>query len=110
MIKRKGQIVPKYLVKSVEKKAQHLVKFGCDVEISGMTVTAINGGVGIIIPDVKYCNTKKNKRRVKGFEFGVIKFIGTDTCIEATGQQNISLKSVSFSVGVPEMIDHYPIY
>ena len=33
MIKRKGQIVPRYLCKSIEKKAQHLIKFGADVEI-----------------------------------------------------------------------------
>ena len=110
MIKRKGQIVPKYLVKSVEKKAQHLVKFGCDVEINGRVLTAINGGVCIVIPEAKYCNMKKNKRTVKGFNFDVISLIGFDTFIHVTGQINLSVKNISFQQAIPGITDHYPKY
>ncbi|NOS39036.1 MULTISPECIES: hypothetical protein [Bacteria] len=110
MLKRKGQIVPKYLVKSVEKKAQHLVKFGCDVEINGRTLTAINGGVCIVIPEVKYCNMKKNKRTVKGFNFDGISFVGFDTCIHVTGQRNLSVKNISLQQAMLGITDHYPKY
>jgi len=67
MIKRKGQIVPKYLVKSVEKKAQYLVVFGCDVEIKGKELTATSEGSCFVIRNSKYCYSKKKKRTVKGF-------------------------------------------
>ena len=86
MIKKKGQIVPKYLVKAVEKKSQHLVKFGCDVEIEGRTLTALDGGTAIIIPEVKYCNMKKNKRLVKGFDICIETYVGFDICIRIEGQ------------------------
>lgn len=67
MIKRKGQIVPRYLVKSVERKAQHLVKFGCDVEITGKKIKALSVGCVILIPDVSHVLIKRNKVSVKGF-------------------------------------------
>ena len=67
MIKRKGQIVPRYLVKSVERKAQHLVKFGCDVEITGKKIKALSDGCVILIPDVRHVLIKRNKVSVKGF-------------------------------------------
>ena len=66
-LKRKGQIVPKRFIRAVEKKSQHLVKFGCDVEIVGNAIYMLSDGCAIHVPSVKYCNTKKNKRRVKGF-------------------------------------------
>lgn len=107
MIKRKGQIVPKYLVKAFEKKAQHLIKFGCDVEIIGRTVKSINGGVGMILPDVKYCNLNKNKRLVKGFLFNGIDFQGFDICVKIEGDklngvsfENISVTNLSNFIGL----------
>lgn len=69
MIKRKGQIVPRYLVKSVERKAQHLVKFGCDVEITGKKIKALSDGYVILIPDVSHVLIKRNRVKVKGFIF-----------------------------------------
>lgn len=112
MIKRKGQIVPKYLVKAIEKKSQHLVKFGCDVEIIGRSIKAINGGVAIVIPDAKYCNLKKNKRLVKGFYFDGLEFSGFDACIHITGQSNFSVKNISVKDLEPSFNspDHYPVY
>lgn len=95
VIKKKGQIVPKRLVKAVEKKSQHLVKFGCDVEIKGKTITALNGGTAIIVPEAKYCNMKKNKRLVKGFNFSGITFIGFDTCIHVVYQSNILVNDIT---------------
>jgi len=98
MIKRKGQIVPKNLVKAVEKKSQHLVKFGCDVSITGKTITALNGGTVIVVPEARYCNLKKNKRTVKGFNFEGLTFVGFDLCIHVSGQKNILVNEVSFYV------------
>lgn len=94
LIKKKGQIVPKYLVKAVEKKSQHLVKFGCDVLIDGKSISSVNGGIAIIIPEAKYCNLKKNKKLVKGFDMDSITFSGFDTCIHVTGQTNVSVSNV----------------
>lgn len=67
--KRKGQIVPKCLIKSVEKKAQHLVVFGCDVEIcrSKKTVKALSEGCILYIPSVNHVLKKRNQVSVKGF-------------------------------------------
>ena len=68
MIKKKGQIVPRWLVKSVERKAQHLVKFGCDVQITGGKIKPLSYGPIIDIPHVTHVLKKKNQVRVKGFE------------------------------------------
>ncbi len=68
-VKRKGQVVPKFLVKSIEKKAQHLIVFGCDVDIcrSKKTVKALSDGCIFYIPNTKHVLRKKNQVRVKGF-------------------------------------------
>jgi len=68
MFKKKGSIVPRYLCESIERKAQHLVKFGCDVEIVGRTVTAKSNGNVIVIPWQKHVLKKKRQRTVKGFK------------------------------------------
>lgn len=70
MIKNKGQIVPKRLIRAVEKKSQHLVKFGCKCEVINNKVIALEPGPMLVVPSVKYCNTKKNKRRTKGYIVG----------------------------------------
>ena len=69
MIKRKGQIVPKYLCRSIEKKAQHTIKFGCDVEIIGKSITALSEGFVICIQGMDVLK-KKNKKTWKGVAFG----------------------------------------
>lgn len=71
MIKKKGSIVPRYIIKAFEKKSQHLVKFGCDVKIEGNKVTALSDGDMFIIPSDTHCNLRKKKgtqkRKVKGY-------------------------------------------
>ena len=62
MIKRKGQIFPKYLCRSIEKKAQHLVKFGCDVEITGKKIEMLSSGCAHR-DTVSYPCTKEEKDR-----------------------------------------------
>lgn len=42
MLKRKGQIVPRYLIPTQRRRHGHLVTFGCDVEISGGIVRALS--------------------------------------------------------------------
>jgi len=69
MIKKKGQIVPRYLCKSIERKAQHLVKFGTDVEIIGKSVRLLSDGCAIHIPSTTHVLKKKRQRTVKGFAF-----------------------------------------
>lgn len=76
MIKIKGQIVPKYLCRSIEKKAQHTIKFGCDVEIKGKTIKALSEGYVICAPCIDVLK-KKNKRTWKGLVcdgLGIIEF------------------------------------
>ena len=78
MIKRKGQIVPRFIAKAVEKKSQHLLTFGCDVEINHLNkeVRQLTDGSIFRIPSNKYILQKKNKKTVKGFYFSFIKVIG----------------------------------
>lgn len=66
IIKKKGQIVPKYLVTSVEKKAQHVIKFGCDVKINGREITAKSEGYIIHTPNVTHVLKKKRQKTFKG--------------------------------------------
>lgn len=82
IIKKKGQIVPKYLVTSVEKKAQHVIKFGCDVEITGRKITAKSDGHIIYIPNVTHVLKKKRQRTFKGAVIDNLTFIGNVlTCV-----------------------------
>ncbi len=74
--KKKGQIVPKYLVTSVEKKAQHVIKFGCDVEITGRKITAKSDGCIIYIPNVTHVLKKKRQKTFKGAVIYDLHFIG----------------------------------
>lgn len=71
MIKKKGSIVPRYIIRAYEKKSQHLLKFGCDVKIEGNKITVLSEGDVFVIPSYQYCNLKKKKgtqkRRVKGY-------------------------------------------
>lgn len=76
MIKRKGQIVPKYLCRSIEKKAQHLVKFGCDVEITGKNIVMLSDGCAITVPSVTHVLKKKRQKTVKGFEAIGVRIVG----------------------------------
>ena len=73
---KKGQIVPRYLVESVEPKAKHLVKFGADVEVYGKTIKVLSDGCAIIIPCVTHVLKKKRQRTVKDFKFVGINIIG----------------------------------
>jgi len=72
MIKKKGQIVPRYLCKSIERKAQHLVKFGTDVEIIGKSIRILSGGYAIRVASATHVLKKKRQRKVKGFEISNI--------------------------------------
>ena len=39
---KKGQIVPRFLVKCKHRKTQHLWKFGSNVQVTGKTVTVLD--------------------------------------------------------------------
>lgn len=95
IIKRKGQIVPKYLVESVEKKAQHLIKFGADVRIEGRKITALGGGTCIEVPSTTHVLKKKRQRRVKGFDIYDICFVGFDCGIKIQNN-SVGLDNLKF--------------
>ena len=70
MIKKKGQIVPKNIVRAIERRSQHLVKFGCDCEVINNKVYPMVGGDVFVIPSTTHVRIKKGKRKVKGFDGG----------------------------------------
>ena len=76
--KRKGQIVPKCFIKSIEKKAQHIIVFGCDVGIcmASKTLKALTGGCIFYIPNLTHVLKKKNQVTVKGFSIGKVGVTG----------------------------------
>lgn len=65
MIKRKGQIVPRWLVKS-KNKFSHTVRFGCDVEICGRKIKALSEGSVIELTKAYVGGKNKPKCYVKG--------------------------------------------
>jgi hypothetical protein len=67
MIKKKGQIVPRYLVTCGEPKSRHLVTFGADVMLEGRKITMLTEGSAIVIPHMTHVQKKKRQRTVKGF-------------------------------------------
>ena len=78
---KKGQIVPRHLVKSVEPKARHLIKFGADVEVIGKKIKILSEGSAIIVPSVTHVLKKKRQRTVKGF-------VSIDLHIEGAANKN----------------------
>lgn len=112
MIKRKGSIVPKRFIRAIEKKSQHLVKFGCDVELVGIgEIVALTDGDIICVPKNKYVNMNKNKKTVKGFDFSSIKFKRNKehqqgACFSIQQQSNLYFKPIEMNI-TPPMIDTY---
>ena len=60
---KKGQIVPRYLVRCKRRKTQHLVKFGSDVEVCGREVRATSGAPLFFI-DRHFVGGKNGKPRL----------------------------------------------
>ena len=69
MIKRKGSIAPKRLIKSIEKKAQHLVAFGCDCQVINNNIYPLEDGNVFIVSGKSHVLKKKRQKTVKGFDF-----------------------------------------
>ena len=105
MIKKKGSIVPRYIIKAFEKKSQHLVKFGCDVKIEGNKVTALSDGDMFVIPSDTHCNLRKKKgtqkRKVKGYML--------NSCVRVYGdfqtRSIFSIKAPCQQFTIPEHVD-----
>lgn len=78
MIKKKGQIVPKWIVRAIEKKSQHVIKFGCDVriDVSRRHITQLSHGSIIVIPYVTHVLKKKSKKTWKGAEIKDLNMTG----------------------------------
>jgi hypothetical protein len=60
---KKGQIVPRTLVRCKHRKTQHRVKFGADVEVDGRTIKALSNG-SVLIINCSYIGGKKGKPRL----------------------------------------------
>lgn len=107
IIKKKGSIVPKRFVKAIEKKSQHLVTFGCDVELVGLNgIFALTDGDIICVPSTKYVNTNKNKKTVKGFNFSNVHFTrksieSKGACFKIDGQSNLWFEPIEVNIKSP---------
>ncbi|MFT5709309.1 MAG: hypothetical protein ACI9ES_003617 [Oceanospirillaceae bacterium] len=73
---KKGQIVPRYLVQSVEPKARHLIKFGADVQVFGRKIIMLSKGCAIYLPATTHVLKKKRQKTVKGFVFVDLSVVG----------------------------------
>ena len=60
---KKGSIVPRTLVKCYPRKTAYLLIFGCDVDVKGKTITALNDG-SMMIQKKGFKGGKKGKPRV----------------------------------------------
>jgi hypothetical protein len=60
---KKGQIVPRFLIRCKNRKTQHLWKFGADVEIIGRKIIAKSEGE-VIVRERCYIGGKKGKPRI----------------------------------------------
>lgn len=56
--------MPKWIVRAIEKKSQHVIKFGCDVriDVSRRHITQLSHGSIIVIPYVTHVLKKKSKK------------------------------------------------
>jgi len=61
MIKRKGQIVPRSLIKVTPRKLQHKLRFGCDVEIVNKKIKVLDAGDGFLFNLKKRRGLKPNR-------------------------------------------------
>ncbi|CAH9016643.1 conserved hypothetical protein [Vibrio phage 150E35-1] len=57
---KNGSIVPKYLMRTVVSKQQHVLKFGCDVMVEGRKITPVTAGSIFLVP---YVETTRHKRK-----------------------------------------------
>jgi hypothetical protein len=60
---KKGQIIPRFLARCQNRKTQHRNVFGCDVEISGKTITALSGGAVFVIKGA-YIGGKRGRPKI----------------------------------------------
>lgn len=78
---KKGQCVPRWLVRVDRKKFQHKLKFGCDVELVGKCVFMLTEGSGFFIENAKGIRINLNGIRVDGSRLD----IDTDAGIKIGG-------------------------
>ena len=64
MIYRKGQIVPRRLVRCKSQKTQYMIKFGADVEIKGRSIQMLSDGCALTIEGKGYIGGNKGKPRL----------------------------------------------
>lgn len=60
---RKGQIVPRNLIRCKNRKTQHKIVFGCDVKIIGRKINMLSPGNCIVITG-SYIGGKNGKPRL----------------------------------------------
>ncbi|QZI90345.1 hypothetical protein MYOV003v1_p0021 [Vibrio phage 207E48.1] len=56
---KKGSIVPKYLMRTIDKKQQHVLKFGCDVLVENRRLTPQTEGSIFVVPYVTHTTHRR---------------------------------------------------
>lgn len=59
----KGKIIPRSLIKTKHRKAQHNLKFGCDVDVIGKKIIALTDGYIFDIPLVVFAVRKNGTKQ-----------------------------------------------
>jgi hypothetical protein len=60
---KKGQIVPRRLVRCKSRKTQHTIVFGADVDITGRSITALSDG-SVLIFTKSHIGGQKKKPKI----------------------------------------------
>ncbi|AUR97818.1 hypothetical protein NVP1244A_116 [Vibrio phage 1.244.A._10N.261.54.C3] len=56
---KKGSVVPKYLMRTLDKKQQHVLKFGCDVLVDNRRLVPQTEGSIFVVPYVTHTTHKR---------------------------------------------------
>lgn len=73
MRKKKGQIIPRYLVQTKSRRHGYLLTFGTDVEISERRITALSDGpIVLFSAAAHYRRNKHTKHARKELPFAIV--------------------------------------
>lgn len=77
---KKGQMVPKRLkIAITHRSAQHCITFGCDVEVEGRAIRAVQPSSGPII-NIPTLTSRKRKNRTRQRHSVVVKNVSFENC------------------------------
>ena len=102
MIFKAGHIVPRWCnVKTTDRKAQHNIKFGCDVNVTPMPdgrvrVEALTSGALIYLP--RYASRKMRNKTIKKSKYYItdVIFIGNHNGSAITKYTDMGASAISY--------------